>query len=305
MKQMIFPFFAGIILFSCKKSQAPQPHQTRSVSDTLMVYSQQTQNGKSNILLKSFKTGETKTIINSGSYPFATNLRLVYIKSGNTLGFAKVDGISNLLIPLTQPSEPTLSFDSRLVCVIDKLADRYQLLKYDTSGNKTILYETTDEIASPSFSSDGQKIVFAQRTSVNSSALYLIPITGGTPKKVTTSVQDVYDQYPTITTATIYFVRSRIIDSTLSSEIFSSNFGGTSTTQLTNFTNDWTSPSFFIKDLRRVSNGIDTSSFVFVSNHDDNNNTDIYQYKLGGQLKKMTQTAESESFPSLIPNFEK
>src|SRR3954453_14902428 len=174
MKQIILSLCAGVILFSCKKSQSPQPHQTRSVSDTLMVYAQQTRNGKSNILLKSFKTGETRTIINGGTYPFATNLRIVYIKDGNVLGFAKVDGISNLLIPLTQPSEPALSFDSRLICVVDKLADRYQLLKYDTSGNKTVLFETTGEITSPSFSSDGEKIVFAQKTSVNSSTLYLI-----------------------------------------------------------------------------------------------------------------------------------
>src|SRR5436309_5420396 len=137
MRQIIVLFFSAIILFSCNKPQSPQPHQTRSVSDTLMIYCQQTPNGKSNILLRSFKTGETRTIINSGTYPFATNLRLVYIKSGNTLGFAKVDGISNLLIPLTQPSEPSLSFDSKLICVVDKLSDRYQLLKYDTLGNKT------------------------------------------------------------------------------------------------------------------------------------------------------------------------
>lgn len=158
MKQITLFLCASIILFSCKKSQSPQTHQTRSVSDTLMVYAQQTRNGKSNILLKSFKTGETRTIINGGTYPFATNLRIVCIKDGNVLGFAKIDGISNLLIPLTQPSEPALSYDSRLICVIDKLADRYQLLKYDTSGNKTILFETADEITSPSFSSDGEKL---------------------------------------------------------------------------------------------------------------------------------------------------
>ncbi len=275
MRQIILPILAGTILFSCKKTESPQPQQTRSVTDTLMVYSQQTRNGKSNILLKSFKTGETRTIINDGPYPFATTLRLVYIKNGNTLGFAKVDGISNLLLPLTLPSEPSLSFDSRLICVVDKLSDRYQLLKYDTVGSKTVLFETPNDISSPSFSSDGEKIVFAQKTSANSSTLYLIPITGGATKKVTTIVSDTYDQYPSITTTTIYFVRSRVIDSTLSSEIFSSNFSGTSLTQLTNFTNNWTTPSFFIKNLRRVSNGIDTSSFVFVSNYNDDTNSDI------------------------------
>lgn len=76
-------------------------------------------------------------------------------------------------------------------------------------------------------------------------------------------------------------------------------------TQLTNFTNNWTTPSFFIKDLRKVGNGVDASSFVFTSNRDDNTDTDIYEYKVGGELREMTQTIESEFFPSLIPNFEK
>src|SRR3989442_3194121 len=104
MRQTSFLFIASAVLFSCQKSK-PSQHQPRTISDTLMVYSQQASNGKSNILSRSFNTGETKTIINSGTYPFATNLRLVYIKSGTTLAFAKVDGISKLLIPLTQPSD--------------------------------------------------------------------------------------------------------------------------------------------------------------------------------------------------------
>jgi hypothetical protein len=304
MKQISFFFVASVILFSCQKS-TPHTRPSRTVSDTLMVYSQNAPNGKSNILSKSFKTGETKTVITSGAYPFATNLRLVYIKSGTTLGFAKVDGVSRLLIPLTQPTSPSLSIDSRLICLVDKLPDKYQLLKYDTLGNKTTLFETTNEITTPSFSSDGQKIVFTQKDT-NSSSLFLIPITGGTPKRITPATPDSYDEYGTVLTETVYFVRSRLVDSTLSSEIFSSNFGGSTITQLTNFTNNWTTPSFFIKHLRKVSNGVvDSSSLIFASNYNDSMNSDIYVYKIGGGLTKMTETEEIEAFPSLIPNFEK
>jgi hypothetical protein len=42
-----------------------------------------------------------------------------------------------------------------------------------------------------------------------------------------------------------------------------------------------------------------------VSNYNDNTNSDIYEYKVAGELKKMTETSELEAFPSLIPNFEK
>jgi Tol biopolymer transport system component len=270
-----------------------------------MVYSQVTSNGKSNILTRSFKSGETKTIINSGTYPFATNLRIVFIKSGNTLGFAKMDGISRLLLPLTQPSDPSLSFDSRLICVVDKLPDKYQLIRYDTIGNKTILYETTDEISSPSFSSDGEKIVFTQKKDTNSSSLFLISVTGGTVKRITPSTPGSYDDYSTVQSGNLYFVRSRIIDSTLSSEIFSTDLGGTSITQLSNFTNNWTTPSFFIKNLRKISNDIvGNTSLICVSNY-NSTNSDIYIYQIGGSLTKMTETTEQEFFPSLIPNVEK
>src|SRR6478672_1320264 len=92
MRQSSFLFVASAFLFSCQKSTT-HSRPPRTISDTLMLYSQQAVNGKSNILLKSFKSGETKTIINSATHSFATNLRLVYIKSGNTLGFARLDGV--------------------------------------------------------------------------------------------------------------------------------------------------------------------------------------------------------------------
>ncbi len=301
MKQTLILFLAAAVLFSCKKNSS-NPKRPRIITDTLMVYSQKMANGKSVLKTKSYKTGETKTLFYDASAPFATNLRVVYIKSGNTLGYAKLDGVSRLFITLTQPSSPTLSLDTRLICLVDKPADKYQLLKYDTLGNKTTLFETTNEITFPSFSSDGQKIVFVQKTTPNSSSIFLIPITGGTPQRITPTLPDIYDEYCTVTRETVYFTRSHMIDSTLSSEIFSSNFSGSSITQLTNFTNDWTTPSFFIKDLRKVSYGIDSSSLICVSNY-NSTNSDIYLYKIGGDLTRVTETNEPESFPSYIPNY--
>ena len=215
--------------------------------------------------------------------------------------------MTRLLIPLTQPSSPSLSLDSRLICLIDKISDTsYQLLKYDTLGTKTPLFETKDELSSPAFTSDGLKVVFARKTTPNSSSLFMIDVMGGIPKRITPAVPDSYDEYPTITNFMVYFVRSRIIDSTLSSEIFSSDFSGSSITQLTNFTNNWTTPSFFIKHLRKVSNAVtDSSALMCVFNY-NNTNSDIYLYKVGGStLTRMTETDEPESYPSLIPNFEK
>jgi Tol biopolymer transport system component len=303
MRQTSFLFVASAFLFSCEKSTT-HSRPPRTITDTLMLYSQQTLNGKSNILLKSFKSGQTQTLINSASHSFATNLRIVYIKSGNTLGFAKLDGVSRLLLPLTQPREPSLSFDSRLICVVDKLPDKYQLIRYDTLGSKITLYETTDEISSPSFSSDGEKIVFTQK-SANSSSLFLISVTGGAPKRITPFIAGSYDEYGTVRGAVLYFVRSRTIDSTLSSEIFSSDLGGVSITPLSNFTNNWTTPSFFIKHLRKISTDlVDSSSLICVSNY-NNTNSDVYMYKIGGGLTKMTETNELESYPSLIPNIQK
>jgi len=270
-----------------------------------MLYSQQTVNGKSNILLKSFKSGQTQTIINSATHSFATNLRIVYIKSGTTLGFARLDGVSRLLLPLTQPSDPSLSFDSRLICVIDKLPDRYQLIRYDTLGNKITLYETTNEISSPSFSSDGEKIVFTEKKDTSSASLFLIAATGGALKRITPSTPGLYDEYSTVRGGILYFVRSRMIGSTLSSEIFSSDLGGVSITPVSNFTNNWTKPTFFIKHLRKISTDlVDSSSLICISNY-NNENSDIYMYKIGGGFTKMTETGEVESFPSLIPNFTK
>lgn len=270
-----------------------------------MVYMIKDPGGKPIILTKYFKDGRVDTVAKNGSAPYTTNLRMVYIKNGNTLGYSKLDGINRLLIPLTEPNYPTLSIDTRLICLVDKLSDSaYQLLKYDTSGNKTVLYQTKSEIKSLAFTSDGQKIVFSEKTTPNSANIFIINVNGGTPKKITKPVADFFDDYCTVTNGTIYFVRNRIIDSTLSSEIFSSDFNGSNVTQLTNFTNDWSAPSFFIKDLRKIAWGIDSSKLICVSNY-NNAKSDIFLYKIGGDLSRMTETDVEKSYPNMIPTFVK
>jgi len=149
------------------------------------------------------------------------------------------------------------------------------------------------------------KKLYSLKKTGNSSSLFLISVTGGAPNRITPFTACSYDEYSTVRGGILYFVRSRVIDSTLSSEIFSSDLGGTSITQLSNFTNNWTTPTFFIKHLRKISTDlVDSSSLICASNY-NSTNSDIYMYKIGGGLTKMTETGELESFPSLIPNIAK
>src|SRR5262249_952558 len=154
MKYLIFAAIAGIVLCACSKNASPadQTHN-RTITDSLMIYALQQSNGKSLILSKSFKTGELDTMYD-GYSPFASSLRLVYIKGTNVI-FTKLDGKSKVVGTFTQPADPSLSIDSKSICVIDKPADKYQLLSLDTLLNKTVLYESVNKLAYPSFSSDG------------------------------------------------------------------------------------------------------------------------------------------------------
>ncbi len=104
----------------------------------------------------------------------------------------------------------------------------------------------------------------------------------------------------------MYFVRSHIVNNVLSSEIFAASLGGSSTRQLTNFTNNWTTPGFFIKDLRKVANGIDSSKLICVSNYENPATSNVYLYKIGtDSFDRITNEALPESSPSLIPNWVK
>ena len=178
-----FILIPGVILFfSCQKNNTSNPdpvHPPRPVSDTLMVYAIKNTNGTSSLLRKSFKSGETKTLLQNAASPFASNLRVVYIRNGNILGFSRFDGTSRSIAQLTLPSSPCLTVDTRLIAVIDKTPDKYQLLVFDTLGHKIPLFETPNEISSLSFTNDGQNIVFAQKTTSLTSEIFIIPVNGG------------------------------------------------------------------------------------------------------------------------------
>lgn len=308
---MLFVIIAGAMITACQKSDLTQPEDqqqqqdslqnNRSVTDTLMVYSMQQPNGKTNIVSKSFKTGEVKPIVLDATDPFASNERLVFVKGGTTIGFAKLDGISKMIAQLTQPSDPTLSVDSKSICVIDKTPEGYQLLLLDTLGNKNVLYQTTDRIASPAFSSDGQKIAFADYVTPKTSNVIILTLSTKGVHRVTAPGSDYYDNYCTVMNGTIYFTRSHYVDSVLSSEIYSCDFNGANIQQLTNYTSNWTTASFSIQDLRKISSGIDSSSIICSTNK--TGNSDIYLYKIGGDLTPLTQTSDTEAYPSFIPDY--
>jgi Tol biopolymer transport system component len=306
MKQVFFLIASGAVLCACQKSDLNQPqrqqppHETRNIADTLMVFSQNQQNNKSNILAKYFNTGQVKLIAYNGTAPYATNQRLVYIKNGNTLGFGRLDGISKLLIQLNEPSYPSLSVDSRLICAVDHDAEAYHLLVFDTLGNKNVLLETINEITSPVFTEDGTKIAFAEKTTTNSSSIFIIPVTGGTTLQLTSAVPDVYDQYCAVVGDNVFFARTRAIAGSASAEIFAVNINSSGEIQKTNYTSNWSTASFFIKNLRRV-NG---STLIFCSNH-SNTNCDLFLYRIDGieTVVRMTETDEEESFPNMIPDY--
>jgi hypothetical protein len=138
----------------------------------------------------------------------------------------------------------------------------------------------------------------------NTSVIGIDTIANRTVHKITSPEADFYDGYPAVSNSMVYFVRSHVIDSTPSSEIFSSDFGGNTVMQLTSFTTNWTVPAFYIRDLRKITNSIDSTSHVCISNYNSSNN-DIYLYKTGGALTKLLETQEMESSPNFIPNYTK
>ena len=308
----VLPLLIGIstVFFACQKTNPVTPHQGgHSITDTVLIFGQQGGTGKWNVVLKDYKTGTVKPILFDATYPSATNIRVVYIKNDSILGYANLDGVSRLLLSLPHPKYPQLSIDTRLICLIDQPdSNTYELLKYDTLGNKTVLYHSNYEMTYPSFSSDGTKIAFTQKTKKGESSIFLVNIaeSDGLAHRITTGDSTYYDDYPTITNETVYFVRSHIVNSVLSSEIFAASLGGSSTRQLTNFTNNWTTPGFFIKDLRKVANGVDSSKLICVSNYENPATSNIYLYKIGtDSLHRITNEALPESSPSLIPNWVK
>lgn len=301
------------LLFSCQKSNIdnPQHQQTgHTITDTLLIFGQETGTGQWNVIMKDYKTNTVKPILFNSTFPMATNIRVVYIKDDSILGYGNIDGSSKLLISLPHPKYPQLSIDTRLICLIDQPDSvTYELLKYDTLGNKTVIYKNNYEMTYPTFSSDGTKIAFSQKTKKGEASIYIVNIdeNDGIAHRVTPEDSTFYDEYPTITNETIYFVRSHMIDNTMSSEIFSATLGGYVVKQVTNFTNNWTTPGFYIKDLRKVAGGIDSSSLICVANYENATVSHAYTYKIGGpdSLHRVTDFGYPESSPSLIPNWVK
>ncbi len=291
---------ALLILFGCKKNNNAPDNPPRITEDTLMVYGLKNSNGNTAILTKRFKTGEVKTVVTGADYPFATNLRMVYIKQGTTLGFAKLDGVSKLIIQLTQPTYPSLSIDSRLISVVDQLSDKYQLLLFDTLGNRTTLHETENQISSPSFTADGQSIAFAKKITSEKYGIFVIPIIGGTPRQLTPDTVDSCDANCTVVDERVFFTQTHTIGGKPSSEIFSVNLDGTALAQHSTFTSNWSVPTFSIKNLRTVN----SSTLIFVSGY-NNTNSEVFLWKTSDATNPalMTETEDFESFPSMIPDY--
>jgi hypothetical protein len=308
-KALLFLIGITAVFLGCQKTNPVSPRQYhRTVTDTLLVYDQYQQaSGKWDVFLKDYADGTIKPLLFNATYPFATNLRIVYIKGDSAIGFINLKGIAKFETTLPHAKYPQLSLDTRLICVVDQPdSNTYQLLKFDTLGVSTVLFATQYPITYPSFSSDGTKIAFTQVTKKGSSSIFLVYIDdqGHTEHRVTQEDSTFYDDYPTITNETIYFVRSHMISGTLSSEIFASDLGGSRITQLTNFTNNWTTPGFSIKDLRKVANLIDTTRLVCVSDYKNSGNSNIYLYKIGtDSLERVTNTGFMEASPSMIPNY--
>src|SRR5215831_5652403 len=129
MKQTVLLVFGiSSLLFACQKTNPVPAHIAHTITDSLLIYGQQGGTGKWNILQKDYKTGVTKAIAFDAKYPSGTNLRVVYIKSDSILGYGNVDGVAKFLITLPQPKYPQLSIDTRLICLVDKPADKYQIL---------------------------------------------------------------------------------------------------------------------------------------------------------------------------------
>src|SRR4051812_14450842 len=104
-------FMTGVILSSCKKDAAKPSRSTKVLYDTLMIYEQVNSAGVPSVLVKDFRTGQTNTLSKNASSPFATNLRVVYLKNRNTLIFSRIDGITKTIATLTNPGSPCLTID--------------------------------------------------------------------------------------------------------------------------------------------------------------------------------------------------
>lgn len=292
-----------LALTACTKEYAPAngPQEPpRVASDSLMLYQSSNNNGNRGIFSKSLKTGDSILLVANATCPYVANQRMVYIKAGKTLGYAKLNGVSRFLIDFTEPSTPTLSIDARLIAIVDKSADQYQLFTVDTFQNKTLIYQSAMEIRQPEFSTDGALIYFSQKTSEGNFTIYRIALSGGTPVQVLPPLTGGDYTDCAATSERIYFLQTRTISGKLSTEICSSNFEGGDFKKQTDFTLNWSQAGFKIENLRKVN----SSTLIFVSEY-GSKNKEVYIAKtenLSNHIR-MTYSDNYESYPSLVPEF--
>lgn len=293
------------ILFavSCTKESNNQlPKPSRTVSDSLLVYQVNGTNGNGAIFSKNFTKGDSNLLVSNATMPYVASQRMVYIKSGKTLGYSKLNGVSRFLFDLNAPTNPCLSIDARLICVVDKTSDEYQLLVMDTLGSKTTLYHSSFEIKQPEFSTDGASIFFSQKTTTGDFTIYKINSRGGAPTQVMAPVTGISYTDCAATTDRLYFLQSRTVSGKFSTEICSVNLSGGDFQKHTDFTVNWTTPGFSIQNLRRVNN----STLIFVSEY-GSSNKEIFLAKVENLSyhSRITFTDNYESYPNLIPTYVK
>jgi hypothetical protein len=292
-----------VMLSACSKEviktdDLPQP--PRVATDSLMIYQSSNASGNRGIFSKSFTTGDSVLLVANATAPYVASQRMVYIKAGKTLGYSRLNGISKFLIDLNEPATPCLSVDTRLIGVIDKSEDQYQLLVLDTLENKTLLYQSALEIKEPEFSTDGKLVYFSQKTTEGRFTIYSISSLGGTPLQLLEPLPDADYTDCAATSERLYFLQTRTVSGKLSTEICSVNFTGSDFKKQTDFTLNWTQYGFKIENLRKVN----SSTLIFVSEY-GSTNKEIYVAKADNLSNhtRMTYSDSYESCPSLVPDF--
>jgi Tol biopolymer transport system component len=294
---------AILLVVSCTKGSNTQiPKPGRTVSDSLLVYQVNSTNGNGAIFSKNFTKGDSNLLVSNATMPYVASQRMVYIKSGKTLGYSKLNGISRFLFELNEPSDPCLSIDARLICVVDKTIDEYQLLVMDTLGSKTTLYHSSFEIKQPEFSTDGVSIFFSQKTETGNFTIYKINSGGGTPMQLIAPVTGINYTDCAATADRLYFLQSRTVSGKFSTEICSVNLSGSDFQKNTDFTVNWSQPGFVMQDLRKVN----SSTLIFISEY-GSTNKEIFLAKVDNLSfhSRITYTDNYESHPNLVPAFVK
>ncbi|CAN5784020.1 hypothetical protein BH10BAC2_BH10BAC2_35760 [soil metagenome] len=291
------------ILASCGKDlTSVKPVQGRIITDSLMIYQSSNLAGNRGIFSKSFTTGDSILLVANATAPYVASQRMVYIKAGKTIGYAKLNGVSRFLIDFNAPTDPCLSIDARLIGVIEKTADQYQLIVLDTLGNNTILYQSVTELKQPEFSADGKLIFLSQKTGEGNFTILSINVASGNPLQVIVPLAGADYTNATAIDERLYFLQTRVINGKFSTEVCSVALSGADFKMQTDYTLSWVKEGFKIDHLRKV----DNSTLIFTSER-DSNNKEIYVAKPENflNIRRISFTASDESYPNLVPDFVK